>query len=109
MLQLENTGYASPFNPRPVELIFRNTANGKEYSVLLKVNPQRLFSGLHQLNLDVKLPPDLLPGNYALFLFLPDAAAGLSKRPEYAIQLANEQVWEASTGYNNLQDTVQIN
>jgi hypothetical protein len=55
------------------------------------------------------LPPDLLPGNYALFLFLPDAAVGLSKRPEYAIQLANDQVWEASTGYNNLQDTVQIN
>jgi hypothetical protein len=109
MLQLDNTGYASPFNPRPVKLVFRNTVTGKEYAFLLNVNPQRLFSGSHQLNLEVKLPPDLLPGNYALFLFLPDAATGLSRRPEYAIQLANYQVWEASTGYNNLQDTVQIN
>jgi hypothetical protein len=107
-LQLDNTGYASPFNPRPVKLVFRNVATLQEYSALLKVNPQLLFPGTHQINLSVTLPADLTAGSYALYLFLPDAAAGLSKRPEYAIQLANEQVWEATTGYNDLHYTIQI-
>jgi len=108
MLQLDNTGYASPFNPRPVKLVFRNIANRQEYAILLKINPQLLFSGTHQINLSVKLPADLPAGSYALYLFMPDAAASLSKRPEYAIQLANEQVWEAVTGYNDLHYTIQI-
>lgn len=108
MLLLENTGYASPFNSRPVNLVFRNTKTRQEYTVPLKVNPQLLFSGLHSLNLSVKLPADLSPGRYALYLSFPDAATNLSKRPEYSIQLANEAVWEPSTGYNDLHYTVQI-
>ena len=107
-LQLDNTGYASPFNARPVKLILRNADTKKEFSVPLKINPQLLFSGTHQINLSIKLPAELTPGNYSLYLFLPDAAASLSKRPEYAIQLANEQVWEAATGYNDLHHAIQI-
>ena len=33
----------------------------------------------------------------------------LSSRPEYSIRLANDNVWEAATGYNNLLRSVTVN
>ena len=47
-------------------------------------------------------------GAYDLFLSLPDAASTLAGRPEYAIRLANTNIWEPATGYNNLNATVTI-
>ena len=35
-------------------------------------------------------------------LSLADPAPALAARAEYAIRLANQNTWEASTGYNNL-------
>lgn len=32
----------------------------------------------------------------------------IAARPEYAIRLANPNVWEASTGYNSLQHTLRV-
>lgn len=49
-----------------------------------------------------------MPGTYEAFLNLPDPEATLRRRPEYSIRLANEGVWEPSTGYNNLQATIAI-
>ena len=48
-------------------------------------------------------------GKYDLLLYLPDAAASIGSRPEYAIRLANDQVWEPATGYNKLLATLTIN
>jgi hypothetical protein len=48
-------------------------------------------------------------GNYAVLLNLPDPMASLRDRPEYSIQLANTNAWEASTGYNSLNHTVSVN
>jgi hypothetical protein len=48
-------------------------------------------------------------GVYDLLLYLPDAAASLAGRAEYAIRLANKDMWEAATGYNKLGATVTIN
>ena len=47
-------------------------------------------------------------GNYALLLNLPDPQSSLNTRPEYSIQMANSNTWEAATGYNNLNLTVGI-
>jgi hypothetical protein len=107
-LVLDNIGFASPYNPRKVELVLRNKQDKKEYTIVLPDNPQFWFTGSHEINAAVKLPSDLVPGNYELFLSLPDASPSISKRPEYAIQLANENTWEESTGYNNLQDAVTV-
>lgn len=107
-LWLENVGYASPYNPRPVKIIFRNTKSKKEYAITLKANPQFWFTGLHTINEKIKLPNGITPGNYQLYLCLPDEGASLSKRPEYSMQLANENVWEKTTGYNNLKHIVQV-
>ena len=105
---IENVGYASLYNPRPVKIILRNTATKKEFSITLKTNPQFWFSGLHQVKEMLQLPANILPGTYQLFFFLPDQRSVLSKRPEYSLQLANENMWEESTGYNNLRHVVTI-
>ena len=45
---------------------------------------------------------------YNLFLNLPDASATLSTRPEYSVRFANTDVWEATTGYNKLNATLNV-
>ena len=47
-------------------------------------------------------------GKYELFLSLPDKYTSIAKRTEYAIRLANENVWEEATGYNKLNVTIDI-
>lgn len=47
-------------------------------------------------------------GNYELLLHLADPEIKLHDRPEYSIQLANENVWEDSTGYNLINGNVDI-
>jgi hypothetical protein len=107
-LFLDNIGYASPYNPRPVEMIFRNIVTGKEFMAALKLKPQLLFPGSHQIPLVIQMPAGITPGAYELYLFLPDAGSSISKRPEYAIRLANENMWEESTGYNDLHQELQV-
>lgn len=97
---IENKGYASMYNKRPVKLVLRNKSG--EYFVDLPVNPQHLFTGTHNIKRSIVLPGNIKPGSYQLFLFMPDADEQLAKRSEYSVQLANENMWEERTGYNNL-------
>ncbi|ATB36762.1 hypothetical protein CYFUS_002177 [Cystobacter fuscus] len=108
-IQIKNEGWAAPFNPRSVELVLRNTSSGAVYRVPLSVDPRRWLAGTTtSIGPSVTIPTTVPAGSYALLLNLPDPASSLSTRPEYAIQLANQNVWEASTGFNNLQRTVTV-
>jgi hypothetical protein len=64
--------------------------------------------GLITVPLTVTLPPSLRPGTYSVLLNLPDPAPSLHHRPEYAIRLANAQIYEAHTGFNDLGAAVVI-
>jgi Domain of unknown function (DUF4832)/Domain of unknown function (DUF4874) len=105
---IKNIGYASLYNPRLVNLIFKNVTTAEEFTITLKANPQFWFSGVHQIKESVSLPANISPGKYQLYLYLPDANVLLGKRPEYCVQLCNENMWDASTGYNNLQHIIQV-
>jgi len=110
-LTLINDGFASPYNPRSLEIILRSTSNGSLYH-LSPVNPVdvRLWlpdDGEINVQVETQLPDDLPAGEYAVLLNLPDPA--LYGRPEYAIRLANRDLWEAETGFNDLLATVQVN
>lgn len=109
-LTLKNEGWAAPFNPRSVELVLRNTSSGATYRLPLSADPRRWMPGTSvTISQAVTVPATLPAGSYALLLNLPDPASSLSTRPEYAIQLANQNVWEASTGFNDLHRTVTVN
>jgi hypothetical protein len=106
---IRNDGWASPYNAREVELVFRNTTTGELYRSKLNVDPRRWQSGQTiTVNENVVLPADMAKGNYSVMLNLPDPMSSLRNRPEYAIQLANNNVWEANTGFNNLNHTLSV-
>jgi len=102
-ITVRNVGFAPASNPRPVYLrIF--TAEGTAADLPLEgVDPRRwlpsdpiTFSG----SSTVEFPS--LPASAGLALWFPDPSEGLRDRPEYAIRLANEAVWNDSAGTNTL-------
>lgn len=106
---VRNDGWAAPFNPRPVRVVLRNTQSRQVYSVNVNTDPRRWFAGSTQtVQVDQPLPAGIGPGNYEVLLHLPDPYQSIAARPEYAIRLANPDVWEAATGYNKLNQTVRI-
>jgi hypothetical protein len=106
---LVNDGWATPFNPRGVELILRHTVSGVRHYFPVKTDPRFWLPGeIHTLELRETTSADLEPGSYEVLLSLYDPEPGLARRPEYAIRLANADVWEAATGYNNLRADVTV-
>ena len=106
---IENIGYASPFNPRPVKLVFVNIVNKKTYDIDLDANPQLWMPGIYRVAQTIALPKAMMKGQYKLYLFLPDANVLLQNRPEYCVQLANENMWESNSGLNSLNHVIKIN
>ena len=56
----------------------------------------------------VNLAADMPTGRYTAFLHLPDPDVRLDGRPEYAIRLANRQMWDEATGYNRLPAEIEV-
>ncbi len=106
MLKMINAGYASPYNPRPAYLIFRNQATKKEFALQIPADTRTWYPGETLISPSLLLPANMPAGKYDLFLSLPDRYPALSQRPEYSIRLANEDCWEPATGYNKLNFTV---
>jgi hypothetical protein len=107
-LQLANKGFASPFNPRPVQLILRNRANGKITVLDFKTQVQKWFTGKISIRQKFVLPAGMEKGTYELLLSLPDGYKSLQNIPAYSIRLANSKLWEAVTGYNKLNSDLLV-
>ena len=107
---VENSGFANPYNPRGLEIILRNTTTKAKYKLVTGVDPRFWFSGdTTAVNIEGGIKQTMPEGVYDVLLFLPDTIKNLHDRKDYAIWLANESVWEDSTGYNNLLHQVIIN
>jgi hypothetical protein len=108
-LQITNAGWAALFNPRPVEILLRNQSDGTIYIATLPDDPRTWAPGsTTQVNATIGIPSTMPSGSYELLLNLPDGYASLHDRPEYAIRLANPNLWDGSTGYNDLLTSVSI-
>jgi hypothetical protein len=108
--RVKNVGFATPFNERTVYLVLKNTVTNQIYPIALATKPGLWFGPDEKLISEtVQLPSTLTQGTYKLYLHLPDASPSLAPRAEYAIRLANESMWENTTGYNNLNHTITIN
>lgn len=107
--KVKNNGFATPFNQRTVYIVFKNTVSGEVFTKALTTDPRKWTSQAETtVNETITLPTNIVQGTYKLYLHIPDAASGLSARPEYAIRMANANTWEASTGYNSLNATVNV-
>lgn len=111
-LNVVNTGFASPYNPRDFEIILRAVHGEAQYRLTLDKAPDARRwlpdNGQIMLILSGMIPAEVEPGTYALLLNLPDPSPALRAHPEYSIRLANADVWEFDTGYNNLGVVIQV-
>ncbi len=107
--QIANYGFASPFNPRNLEIILRNTVNHQRYRLVTDVDPRFWTAGdTFYVHITAGIPAEMEEGDYSAFLFLADPENRLHDNPDFAIRLANQDLWEDSTGYNSLNHQVTI-
>jgi len=111
-LDLTNSGYAAPFNERKFEIILRNQTTGEQYVTDVTrsgghaTDPRYWLPGNFSVSLSIPVPLELAAGEYDILLNLPDPAPSFYSRPEYSIRLANQNMWEAATGYNVLKGII---
>ena len=107
--EIANDGWASPYNPRKLEVILRNRKTREEYYLPLNKDPRMWTPGTSNIVHITGGVRETMPlGQYQVLLNLPDPTPKLYNRPEYSIRLANQNVWEASTGYNSLLTTIVV-
>jgi hypothetical protein len=102
-LNINNVGYAKILFEKKVYIVLRNSLN-VEFKRLLPLDIRTLNKGLNTVNITV--PNDVPSNSYLLLLQISDKNVGLENIPEYCIQFANTGLWESTTGYNNLLQTV---
>ncbi len=108
-VNLSNVGFGELFNPRDVEVVLRNNTTGAVVTAALAADP-RFWSGGTTQNLATQLvlPNGLAEGTYTVALWMPDKETSLRSDVRYAIRFANQGVWEASTGYNVLTNSLSV-
>jgi len=107
-LNLSNKGFSAPFNERNAYIVLKNTVTNVAYPILMDADP-RYWLGPKSITENLTLPTDIVPGSYKMYLHLPDVESSIATRPEYAVRFANTNMWESSTGYNDLNHTVIVN
>ncbi len=101
-LRIHNSGFASLFNPRPVQVVL-DGAGERQVAEVTGLDARSFAAGeTTSLTIRVSIPSSLSEGTYTLALRLPDAAQSLADRPEYCVRFANQDTWRAETGDNAL-------
>ena len=101
---IRNTGFAAPMNPRDVELVLVSNSGQKTIFKLDDVDPRYWFAnGTYNISGTITLPAEA-SGSHSMYLTLPDPKTTLRNNPKFSIRLANDNIWEDSTGYNRLFD-----
>lgn len=109
-LEIENTGWAAPMLPRSVEFVLRSVGGAEEITVPLDAIDLRYCSGGRSFTYMVQpvMPEAVVSGEYEVFLFLPDGRNSLRNDPAYAIRLANQGIWDGTTGLHDLQHSLTL-
>ena len=119
-LTVKNIGYASPFNPRGLEVIFRG-ADGTLTTRPVKIDRKtqtdpRFWKPGETQNVTLSVTAPDAPGDFEVLLGLPDPLlpnvvsykVDGAEKSHYSIRLANEGVWETDTGFNKLSHTLSV-
>lgn len=106
-LSVKNVGFAPLYNERHAYIVLKSATN--TYSIQLQSDPRTWAPDqTTTIQETLTLPADIQSGTYSLHLYLPDAASRLAANPKYAVRCANTDTWDAATGYNNLNASLQI-
>ena len=109
-ISITNKGYAPLYNRKITSLVLKNKTNGLYYEKELSVDLRTCKpEGTLAVNENVSLS-GIPAGDYNLYLRIADRAASLKARIEYAVRLANVDVWvDENNGMNNLKQQLKIN
>lgn len=106
-LKINNTGYAPLYNERHAYIVLKGANH--TYRMQLQSDPRTWQPAqTTTISESLLLPTDIEAGTYSLYLYLPDADSKIAANPAYAVRFANSDVWEATTGYNNLNTQVVV-
>ncbi len=106
-LTIKNVGFAPLYNERHAYIVLKSAAN--TYTIPLQSNPRTWMpEQTATIQETLTLPADIPNGTYSLYLYLPDADSRLAANPKFAVRCANTNIWDATTGYNNLNASLQI-
>lgn len=107
-LRIKNVGYAPLYNARPVYVVLKNQQS--VVRVPLVSDPRRWLPNGETtvISETVTIPKDVPVGTYDLYLYMPDAYASIADDPRYAIRFANVGTWDAETGMNRLNASMQV-
>lgn len=110
VVNITNKGYAPLYNKKISYLVLKNKATGLYYEKELAVDVRNCKpEGILAINESISLS-GIPAGDYDLYLRIADKAASLKPRVEYAVRLANTDVWvEENGGMNNLKQQLKIN
>jgi hypothetical protein len=101
-VDLQNVGFASIVNERPLYVVLVGRDDIPPYQVKLELDPRIWEPGNSTFMAKLHIPSNIEEGEYQLALWLPDGYESLQDNPLYAIRFANENIWDESTGYNTL-------
>lgn len=107
-LRLKNDGFGNLINARPFEVVI---SNGEDtYTARVDDDPRGWCreSGVMIKDLYFSLPSGILPGQWSIYLNLPNASPALNTNPMYSVRFANNGVWMEEKGYNLLFSGVAI-
>jgi hypothetical protein len=112
-LNLQNTGYAAPFNKRVVNMVLKNAANTTTYKIPLSVDERFWLPG-STININETVGiGSIANGNYNLYIEIADTAAAISNNNNYKIRFANTlsstDVWDNTLGYNLIRSNISVN
>ena len=108
VLKIKNVGCAPLYNERPAYIVLKN--QNSVYSIPLASDPRRWLPNGVVTTIDehITIPEDIPNGTYDLYLHMPDASPTIAADPRYAVRFANVDIWDAETGMNRLNATIQI-
>ncbi|HUH73745.1 MAG TPA: DUF4832 domain-containing protein [Chitinophagales bacterium] len=101
-LTIRNTGFARMIKHHDVYLVLKDTTTNTVTTSLLNTDI-RTWEDTVSISQNFNLG---LTGTFKLYLWIPDKNLNLQNNSDYSIQLANSNVWNASTGYNDLFQTI---
>jgi hypothetical protein len=101
-VNLVNTGFASIINRRPLYIVLQPQGTTPPYKARMDIDPRTWEPGKARFTVELRVPSSAWEGIYRLALWLPDEYRSIRENPLYAIQFANENIWDEATGFNVL-------